>query len=216
MEMSSCGEECRRTANFYEALRCYEVLGLASVEWIPRLSGSKPSYTIIYYKILPHPLPSPPYRQHTKKPRFTKTLCSQYYGKTKQTCRNVSIWSSGVCNGWPVSRHQPQDTKLLPAEVLIVLAKSDRISRYPFRRQTVESNSLWRGFHFKDEVSCRLINSGLVAQWESMWTNAEGAKSRLAPIKHSSGMPLRLNCNLFFSKRSNMYVHLYRHVGGPF
>jgi hypothetical protein len=150
MELSGCGDECRRTAILYEALRCYEVLGLASVEWIPRLSRSKPSFTIIYYNILSQPLLSP-YRQHTKNTRFTKTLCSQYYGKTKQTYRNVCIWSSGVCNGWPVSRHQPLDTKLLPAEVLIVLAKSDRVSRYPFRQQTVESNSLRCGFHFKDE-----------------------------------------------------------------
>jgi len=33
----------------------------------------------------------------------------------------------------------------LSAAVLIVLAKSDRVSRYPFRRQTVENNSLWCG-----------------------------------------------------------------------
>ena len=39
----------------------------------------------------------------------------------------------------------------MPAEVLIVLAKSDRVSRYPFRRQKVESNSLRCGFLFKDE-----------------------------------------------------------------
>ena len=68
------------------------------------------TYTKIYYNILPHPLPSSPYRQHTKNTRFTKTLCSQYYGKTKETCRNVCIWSSGERNGWPVSRHEPLDT----------------------------------------------------------------------------------------------------------
>ena len=39
-----------------------------------------------------------------------KTLCSQYCGKTKQTCRNVNIWSSGECNEWQVSRHKPLDT----------------------------------------------------------------------------------------------------------
>jgi hypothetical protein len=54
------------TANFYETPRCYEVPGLASVKWILRLSASKPSYTEIYYNILPHPLPSSPYWQHTK------------------------------------------------------------------------------------------------------------------------------------------------------
>jgi hypothetical protein len=36
MEQFSCGDECNRTANFYEALRCYyEVLGLAGVEKDP-------------------------------------------------------------------------------------------------------------------------------------------------------------------------------------
>jgi len=39
-----------------------------------------------------------------------KTLCSQYCGKTKQTCRNVCIWSGGEFNGWQVSRHKPLDT----------------------------------------------------------------------------------------------------------
>jgi len=112
MELSGCGDKCRRTAKFYAALRCYEVLGLASVEWIPCLSGCKPSYTEICYNILPYPLPSSRYRQHTKNTTFTKTLCSQYYGKSKQLCRNVCIWSSGECNGWPVSHHEPLDTTL--------------------------------------------------------------------------------------------------------
>jgi hypothetical protein len=35
MEQSRCGDECRRTVNFYEDLRCCEMLGLASVERIP-------------------------------------------------------------------------------------------------------------------------------------------------------------------------------------
>jgi hypothetical protein len=94
----------------YEALRCYEVVGRAGVARIPRLSGSKPSYTKIFYNILPHPLPSSPYREHTKNTRFTKTLCFHYYGKTKQMCSNVCIWSSGECDGWPVNRHEPLDT----------------------------------------------------------------------------------------------------------
>jgi len=32
MQLSGCGDECTRTADFYAALRCYEVLGLASIE----------------------------------------------------------------------------------------------------------------------------------------------------------------------------------------
>jgi hypothetical protein len=42
MMYSGCGDECRRTANFYMALRWCEVFGLASVERIPpslRLEG---------------------------------------------------------------------------------------------------------------------------------------------------------------------------------
>jgi len=64
------------------------------------------SATISY----PKPLPSSPYREQIKITRVTKTPCSQYFGKTKQTCRNVCIWWSGVCNWWPVSRHEPLDT----------------------------------------------------------------------------------------------------------
>ena len=50
---------------------------------------------------------------HVKNTIFTKTLCSQYCGKTRQTCRNACIWSSGEWNGWPVSRHKPLDTTIL-------------------------------------------------------------------------------------------------------
>jgi hypothetical protein len=50
-----------------------------------------------------------------KNTRVTKTLCSQYYGKTKQKCKNTCIWSSGECNGWPVSRHEPLDTNPPPS-----------------------------------------------------------------------------------------------------
>ena len=60
--------------------------------------------------ILPHPLPSSLYRGHTKNTRVTKTLFFQYCKKTKQTCRNACTWSSGECNWWPVSRHEPLDT----------------------------------------------------------------------------------------------------------
>jgi hypothetical protein len=44
MEYSGCGDECRRTAIFYKALRCIEVVGLARVERIPLFLGSLPSY----------------------------------------------------------------------------------------------------------------------------------------------------------------------------
>ena len=58
-----------------------------------------------------HPtlLSSSPYKWHTKNTNVTDTLCSKYCGKMKQTCRNVCIWSSGECNGWLLSRHEPPD-----------------------------------------------------------------------------------------------------------
>jgi hypothetical protein len=37
MELPGCEDKCRRTANFYKALRCYEVVGLAGVEKSPCL-----------------------------------------------------------------------------------------------------------------------------------------------------------------------------------
>lgn len=58
----------------------------------------------------------------------------------------------------------------MPAEVLIVLTKSDRVSGYPFRRQTMESNSLRLGFHFKDESflpACKQPSSCAVRRYES-------------------------------------------------
>jgi hypothetical protein len=58
----------------------------------PRLLGPKLSYAEICYIVLPHLLPSSPYRQQHKYTRVTKPR-SQYYGKSKQRCRNVWIWS---------------------------------------------------------------------------------------------------------------------------
>jgi len=75
----------------------------------PCLSGSKPSYT----KSATISCRTPCRLLLTdiqKNTRFTKTLCSQYCGKTKQTCRNACLWSSGECNGRPVSPHEPLDT----------------------------------------------------------------------------------------------------------
>ena len=74
----------------------------------PRLSGSLPSYTKSA-TYLTAPLPSSPYREHTKTTWVTKTLCSQYCTKTKQTCRNACTLSSGECNWWPVSHHESLD-----------------------------------------------------------------------------------------------------------
>jgi hypothetical protein len=62
------------------------------------LSGSKLSYTEICYNNLPHLLPSSPYRPHTIITRVTKP-CSQYYGKTKRTCRNPGHGHSSVVGG---------------------------------------------------------------------------------------------------------------------
>jgi len=67
--------------------------------------------TLNLLHILPHPLPSSPYIHHTKNTRVTKTICCRYCTKTKQTCRNACTWWSGECNWWPVSRHEPLDTR---------------------------------------------------------------------------------------------------------
>jgi hypothetical protein len=72
-----------------------------------------------------------------------------------------SLCESGRCSLFFICQYILACVLLL-AEVLSVLAKLHRISKYPFRRQTVESNALRCSFHFKDEFSCRLINSRLV------------------------------------------------------
>jgi len=77
----------------------------------PLLSGSLLSYTESA-TYLTAPLPLSPYREHTKNTRVSETFCFQYCKKTKQTCRNACTWSSGECNWWPVSRHEPLDTTL--------------------------------------------------------------------------------------------------------
>jgi len=73
------------------------------------LQGSLLSY-IKSATYLTAPLPSSPYRQHTKITRVTETFCFQYCKKTKQTCRNACTWSNGECNWWPVSHHEPLAT----------------------------------------------------------------------------------------------------------
>jgi len=74
----------QENSNFYEALRCHEVVGLAGVERIPPVSGA-PNLVILNSATVLHPtlLPSSPYSAAPKKnTRVTKTLFSQYYGKT--------------------------------------------------------------------------------------------------------------------------------------
>jgi len=77
----------------------------------PRFTGSLPSYTKSA-TYLTASLPSFPYREHTKNTLGYTTLCSRYCKTTKQTCRNAGSWSSGECNWWPVSRHEPLDTRV--------------------------------------------------------------------------------------------------------
>jgi hypothetical protein len=86
----------------FEALRHYKVGGLAGVERIPLSQVPRP--VILKSAIVSYCTPSP-HRQRTKNTRFTKNVCSHYYGKSKQTCRNVK-WE---CNWWPVSGHEPLD-----------------------------------------------------------------------------------------------------------
>jgi len=93
MELPGCEDECRRTANFCAALPVTKCSAWLLSNESPHLSRSKSNL---------HPLTSSPCRRHTQNTRFTRTLCSQSYGKSKQPCRNVRIWSSGEWNGWPV------------------------------------------------------------------------------------------------------------------
>jgi len=67
MEWSGCGDDCRRTSNYYEALRCYELFGLAGVERTPISEG--PSIVILNSAIMLHPtlLWSSPYHPAHKK-----------------------------------------------------------------------------------------------------------------------------------------------------
>ena len=76
----------------------------------PRFTGSLPSYNKSA-TCLTAPLPSSPYREHTKNTRLHNPLF-RYCKMTKQTCRNACSWSSGECNWWPVSRHEPLDTTI--------------------------------------------------------------------------------------------------------
>jgi hypothetical protein len=64
MEQSGCGDECK----FYEALRCYEVVGLAGVQRIPTVSQAL-SPVILKAATVSHPalLSSSPYSPAHKK-----------------------------------------------------------------------------------------------------------------------------------------------------
>ena len=79
-------------------------------------------------------------------------------------------------------------------------AKSDRVSRYPFRRQTVESNSLRGGFHFNDESFLPAYKQRACCAARKYESKCRRGQVRFAPVKHSSGISLRLNCYLFLKK----------------
>jgi hypothetical protein len=54
MQLYACGEECRRAANFYESLRCYEEFGLAGVESMLSVSEAQ-SLVILNSDTVSHP-----------------------------------------------------------------------------------------------------------------------------------------------------------------
>ena len=114
MEQSGCGDECRWTANFYEALRCYELLGLADVERIPVSQAPSPvtlkSATVPYRTACCRHL-----TDNTQKKTKTenKTPLFPITWKDQTTCRNICIWSSREGSGWPVSRHEHLDSTSL-------------------------------------------------------------------------------------------------------
>jgi len=92
-EQSYCGDECRSTANFCEAFRCCEVVGLAVVESVARFTGSLPSYTKSA-TYLTAPLPSSLYREHTKILGLHKPLFSILYDDQTnvQECMQMVKW----------------------------------------------------------------------------------------------------------------------------
>jgi hypothetical protein len=78
---------------------------------IPRLLGSKLSYTESRYNILPHLLPSSPYRQHTETLQLKKPSVPNITGRLNKRAGMCGYGHfSGKCNGWPVSRIRPLDT----------------------------------------------------------------------------------------------------------
>jgi len=80
----------------------------------------------------------------------------------------------------------------------------------------VENNSMLRGFLFKERVLLSAYKQEACAV-RSYGSTYRRDKSRFASILHSSGTSLRLvfTC-FFFSKRWSSYVHLHRHMVGPF
>ena len=71
----------------------------------PCVRGSKPKYSELCYSVSSHSLlvVSLQNSKH-KSTLLTKTLCQQCYGKTKQPCGNVYMWSSHLgsvtCGQW--------------------------------------------------------------------------------------------------------------------
>ena len=95
-------------------------------------------------------------------------------------------------------------------------AKSDRVSTYPFRRQKVESNSLRSGFHFKNEIFLPAYKQRACFAVRSYESNCRRAQRSLCTYKAFIRNIRQTEWLPFFKKqRSNMYVHLYRHVSGP-
>jgi len=85
-------------------------LGTVSHQIIPGVERIPPSFrplvqlhSIRYISYLT------PHIEHTKTTWVTETFCFQHCKKTKQTCRNACTWSSGECNWWSVSHHEPLD-----------------------------------------------------------------------------------------------------------
>jgi len=98
-------QEC---LSFYQALRYCSVVNLWSRTYLPsfwlraQLIQSAPYLT--------SPLPSSPYRQHTRTTHVTETFHSHRCKHTKPTSIKACTWSSGEYNWWPVSRREPLDT----------------------------------------------------------------------------------------------------------
>jgi len=97
-----------------EALRCYEVLGLAGVGIIPlSLRLQAQLYCILIRWCIP-PLSSFPYNPAHKNPRVQNPSVPINMGRlNKRAGMSAYGHSFGECNGWPVSRQEPMDTTVV-------------------------------------------------------------------------------------------------------
>jgi hypothetical protein len=111
MELSGCGDECRRTANSTRSFAVTKCSAWLVSNESPRLSGSIHCYTESATVVHPILLSPSPYKPAHKNPRVTKHSVPNIIGSLNKRAG----MSSGVCNGRPVSHHELLDTTIQSA-----------------------------------------------------------------------------------------------------